>query len=147
DGPRLIAREPGGRDRWLSDDAGASWVGEPGAESDDLPTPRGLYVRALVADPTNSSRLWVGGERAPRFFEPLPVRWPSDDAGRSWQPISGDGGPKEVVRGIALDPANPSRVYAAAERLFRSEDGGASWRELPVPAEGMAGVLVDPGEP
>src|SRR5262249_59914073 len=117
-GARLVGRETGVRGRWISDDRGVSWAAEPDAENDDVPTPNGLYVRALVADPSNPNRLWVGGERTPRFYEPLPVLWRSDDAGQSWQPISVEGGPKEVVRGVALDPADPNRIYAAGEQLF-----------------------------
>jgi photosystem II stability/assembly factor-like uncharacterized protein len=60
------------------------------------------------------------------------------DAGKTWQHLGLDDG--EQIPSLAVDPRNPNRVYAAvlghpygpnAERgIFRSLDGGRTWRKI-----------------
>jgi hypothetical protein len=74
----------------------------------------------------------------------------SDDRGASWQPVAGinehstkenwnpgNGGP--CLHTIIVDPTRPSRMYVgiSAAGMFRSDNGGDSWR----PAN--KGVLID----
>ncbi len=55
------------------------------------------------------------------------------DAGRSWRMFNLG----TVVSAFAFDPKDASVIYAAASALFRSEDGGRTWRMLfPDPARG-----------
>jgi photosystem II stability/assembly factor-like uncharacterized protein len=92
----------------------------------------------------------------------------SEDGGASWaagrlaaapprNARSPDSMPAAAVGGAAgggyhlnrIVPAGASRLYIAAEagHLFRSDDGGANWRELSSPYEGsFFGVLPLPGE-
>ncbi len=87
----------------------------------------------------------------------------SEDGGRSWKPVpfepeplGGESAPPdpddyyaEVDMGFdfhlnAIVPAGDGALYLAAEagRLFRSDDSGASWRELPSPYDGsFYGIL------
>jgi photosystem II stability/assembly factor-like uncharacterized protein len=72
----------------------------------------------------------------------------SADGGRHWQARSPDGasGPLETV---ALDPASPSRLWAAAAgRIYRSDDLGRSWQPvgqlLPQPSAAVRGIAADP---
>jgi len=87
----------------------------------------------------------------------------SEDGGRSWKPVpfepaplGGESAPPdpddyyaEVDMGFdfhlnAIAPADDGALYLAAEagRLFRSDDSGASWRELPSPYDGsFYGIL------
>ncbi len=64
--------------------------------------------------------------------------WKSTDEGATWEELSAKNGfPQGLlgIIGIAVSPANPNRVWAMVENepdggLYRSEDGGASWRKL-----------------
>lgn len=58
----------------------------------------------------------------------------STDSGATWEKLAG--GLPEVMgkSGIAVSPANPSRVWAVIEAgdggLYRSDDGGESWKRV-----------------
>lgn len=76
----------------------------------------------------------------------------SDDRGRTWEALA-DRLPVGDVRALALDPTDPSVVYAVAadRRLLRSADAGGSWAEvgtrLPTDATALAVVSTAPGSP
>jgi uncharacterized protein (TIGR03437 family) len=67
--------------------------------------------------------------------------WKTTDGGRNWNPIS-DLLPNIAVNAMAMDPANPDVIYAGTGEgfynfdavrgagIFRSFDGGATWRRL-----------------
>jgi photosystem II stability/assembly factor-like uncharacterized protein len=63
----------------------------------------------------------------------------SADAGARWQPSAPlPYGPCDEfcffsVEGLAVDPADPSRVFVSGARAFHSSDGGSSWQRLPLP--------------
>ena len=93
-------------------------------------------VYSAIQDP-RSGMLWAGVNSI--FYGPLIHR--SHDLGASWEP-SGEGlayskdDPEEVTRVWSLLPGpitEPSVLYAGVEAsgLFRTEDGGASWHEMP----------------
>lgn len=54
----------------------------------------------------------------------------SDDAGVSWTPSGLDG---LIVKSLAISPADPNVVYAGTKppKLYKSENGGRDWEELP----------------
>jgi len=54
----------------------------------------------------------------------------STDGGATWQDVRPDGLPSLDVHGFAVDPNEPSTLYAAVagEGLFRSDDGGERFR-------------------
>jgi photosystem II stability/assembly factor-like uncharacterized protein len=54
----------------------------------------------------------------------------SGDGGATWQDVRPEGLPGLDVHGFAVDPRSPRRLYAAiaGQGLFRSEDGGSSFR-------------------
>ncbi|MBO6575312.1 MAG: hypothetical protein JJ896_07855 [Rhodothermales bacterium] len=62
--------------------------------------------------------------------------WKSTDGGDSWEKLTdaGNGLPEGTIGkiGVAVSPANPERVWAIVEHedggVFRSENGGESWR-------------------
>ena len=66
----------------------------------------------------------------------------STDGGATWQDVRPDGLPSLDVHGFAVDPREPSRLYAAVagEGLFRSDDGGK--RARLVSEEVGAGVFA-----
>src|SRR5262249_23492116 len=68
----------------------------------------------------------------------------SADAAASWNPVNNGLGPDLQVRGIAINPTNPSIVYAATDGgVYRSTSGGLLWQLVCGPVAN--GVAVDPG--
>src|SRR5438105_7648239 len=64
--------------------------------------------------------------------------WKSVDGGGSWAPKT-DRLPWNMMAAVAIDPANPSIIYAGATfspgpSLFRSIDGGETWSTIGGPA-------------
>jgi photosystem II stability/assembly factor-like uncharacterized protein len=89
-----------------------------------LPTPS--EVREVVVDPITPSRLFAAG--------PAGVFRADDasDEGQTW--IKADQGlPAGEVVDLALHPTDLDRIYAGTPdgRVFRSDDGGDRWRQLP----------------
>jgi photosystem II stability/assembly factor-like uncharacterized protein len=72
----------------------------------------------------------------------------SHDGGKTWQDISAGPLLGQGVTDLAVDPFDPSTVYAAADDgLYRSSDAGASWRRLGGLPEGQARmVAVSPAD-
>lgn len=68
----------------------------------------------------------------------------SDDAGRSWEPVSLLG--EADFHALAAAGDRVVGYDAGAGRLMVSGDGGATWREAPVPAP-IADIAAAPGAP
>ncbi len=78
--------------------------------------PRTTYgVTAVAVDPRNPEVLFAGSDVDGLFT--------SRDGGASWQAVEMPG----LVTSIEIDPGNPDIVYAAADGIFRSTDGGHTW--------------------
>ena len=101
------------------------------ASSWQLIGPEGGNVRSLAYDPSDPSRILLGTSSGQIFI--------SQDGGSSWMPFVHLGpGDDYVFDHIVFDPTNPATIYAAAWGLFddndggvfRSDDGGRTWREL-----------------
>ena len=112
--------------------------------------------------------VWFADEQRGYAVGAYGAIYASEDGGRSWElvpfepePLDGDAAPAdpddyyaEVDMGFdfhlnAIVPSGEGGLYLAAEagRLFRSDDGGASWRELPSPYDGsFYGILPLDGE-
>ena len=93
--------------------------------------PEGGNVRSLAYDPGDPNRILLGTSAGQLFI--------SQDGGRSWAIFAHLGpGDDYVFDHIVFDPTNPATLYAAAWGLFndndggvfRSDDGGRTWREL-----------------
>ncbi len=118
-----------------SDDAGASWTileAAPHYEDD-----RGLEAIWCVAPgpPSRPEALYAGIEPAGLFVsEDRGVSWRGvaslndHPTNATWQPAGG----QLALHSIALDPRTPDRLYCAlsAGGVYRSDDGGATWRPL-----------------
>ncbi|MCO5995196.1 WD40/YVTN/BNR-like repeat-containing protein [Actinoallomurus rhizosphaericola] len=107
----------------------------------------GWEIYHMAGSPADPSRLYA--TQSSGWFGQLIQR--SDDGGRTWQPVGNrfeydgvtgthqwyDGTPHpwEFARVWHLEPSptDPDTVYAGAEdaAIFRSEDGGGTWEELP----------------
>ena len=93
--------------------------------------PEGGNVRSLAYDPGDPNRILLGTSSGQLFI--------SQDGGNSWAIFAHLGpGDDYVFDHIVFDPTNPAILYAAAWGLFndndggvfRSDDGGRTWREL-----------------
>ncbi len=118
---------------WKTTDGGHAWTGLFQHESVSS-------IGAIAVAPSNPNILYVGtGESAPRedisFGDGI---YKSTDAGRTWTHC-GLPDSRHIAK-ILVDPSNPDIVLAAAlghvygpnaERgVFRSTDGGATWRRV-----------------
>lgn len=120
------------RDRWFPDGSGA------------------MNLHAVQIDPTDGRHLYASIATA-GVFE-------SHDAGDTWEPRNQgmiadylpEGGAGAVVgycpRNLFLHPKHPQRLYQKHRtRVFRSDDGGASWIEIgggiPTPQHTFAGAI------
>jgi len=100
--------------------------------------PDGGDARSLAADPSNPDHILLGTSSSQLFV--------SSDGGYTWSRLARVGdGDHYVVDHIVFDPAHPATVYAAAWSVesdggdvFRSDDGGRTWRTL----AGMHGKSV-----
>ena len=104
---------------WFSDDLGESWS-RPYSES-------GLYLEARVwalsCHPDTPKRLYAGTDDGVYVCDVPGKRWQ-----RVESPMNG-----MSVWALAQAPSNPDVIVAGTQpaALFRSDDGGASWRKLP----------------
>ncbi len=96
--------------------------------------PEGGNVRSLAYDPSDPNRILLGTSAGQLFV--------SQDAGNSWALLAHLGrGESYVLDHVVFDPTSPATVYVAGWDLFddteggvfRSDDGGRTWKELPGP--------------
>jgi photosystem II stability/assembly factor-like uncharacterized protein len=85
--------------------------------------------------------------------------WRTDDAGRTWRPLF-DHGPTAPIGALAIAPGAPDTIYigsgqpeprydvAAGEGLFKSTDGGSTWKSLGLEKTAHVGrIWVSPVDP
>ncbi len=111
-------------------DAGRSWLPADGGRAWSDAT-------AWAIDPNNADNLYVAGDNYVAA---------SKDGGLSWKVHSASDFKRTA---IAVAPSDSKRVYVDGAPRLVSEDGGETWRELPIHSLGggveMArGVAVDP---
>ncbi len=132
-------------------DGGQTWDEQgpsPAFPADDGRTVAAAWcVRPGHAD--HPGELWAGADPAALFR--------SEDWGQSWQPVPGltdhptrqagmwqPGGGGLIIHNVSLDPTNADSLIAtiSAGGVFRSDDGGESWR--PLNRGVRAGFMPDP---
>ncbi len=94
----------------------------------------------ITFDPSNANILYAAlwqAKRTPWSMDsggPGSGLYKSIDGGTTWKEIKGHGLPEGVLGriGVTVSGGNPNRVYAVVEAdkggIFRSDDGGESWR-------------------
>jgi photosystem II stability/assembly factor-like uncharacterized protein len=119
---------------WRSTDAGRTW-NKLGAEN-GLPT--GSLGRTGIDFHRNDPKiayLITGSARQPRDKNGV---WKSVDGGETWEKVN-DIAPRPMYYSkLRVDPNNPDIVFVLGVQMARSEDGGKTFRNLP-----MRGVHVD----
>jgi photosystem II stability/assembly factor-like uncharacterized protein len=146
---------------YKSTDAGKTWT--------HLGLRNAQQIAAIVVDPRNPNRLFVAVMGHP--YGPSDERgvYRSTDGGQTFQPVLH----KDNLTGacdLAFDPANPQTVYAVLWQaqqfpwengvatgpnsgLFKSTDGGSTWKPLtsglPTFAQGLGriGIAIAPNDP
>jgi len=116
---------------WRSTDAGASWQPVPGAPTEHRP------MRAALA---SDGQLYIAYASAPGPHRMKDGSvWRLDTRSGTWADITPARPSATEPFGYAtvtVDPTNPQRLLASTagrpkgDELFRSTDGGASWRPL-----------------
>jgi photosystem II stability/assembly factor-like uncharacterized protein len=142
---------------YRSDDGGRTWT--------NLGLRDAQQIAAIAVDPTNAERVFVATLGHP--YGPNPERgiYRTLDGGRSWTPVlqrdENTGG-----NDVDIDPTNPQIVYAnlwesrqgpwenamwaGTGGIFKSTDGGATWKQLTVGLpEGVnqANIAISPSDP
>ena len=86
--------------------------------------PDRVEVRAIVVPPSDPQRVYIGTQYGP---------YCSTDAGDHWEPLPLPD-PEKVVWSLLLHPHDPRILYlgAAPAAIYRSDNGGESWRRLPI---------------
>ena len=105
-------------------------------------------VNAIAIDPNNRAIIFAGAAGG--------GLWKTTDRGGDWTPLS-DAWPYEEIASVAIDPGNPSVIYVGTGDfqgwgvrgfgLMKSENGGATWMNLPEGEEAdtsISGIVVDP---
>ena len=141
---------------WKTENSGRTWF-----PISDTGIPIGS-IGAIAVAPSNANVVYVGtGESDIRSQNSYGIgMYKSTDAGKTWKPI-GLEGTRQIGR-VVVDPKDANRVYVAAlgniygpnpERgVFRSTDGGATWKKILVNAErpndvGAIDLAVDTRNP
>src|SRR5271165_1078985 len=101
-------------DLFRSDDAGQTW--------ETISAMHGKSIRAMAMAASDSKTLVTGA---------VDGVFRSSDGGKSWQKISASNSDIHSIESIAIDPKNPSVVYAGTWHLaWKTEDGGANWHHI-----------------
>ncbi len=116
-----------------------------------------IRVNALAATQVGPAMLYAGG---PPEAPGAPQLYRSTDTALTWQPVAtfpattawADAANGNTVTAIAIDPAEPSRVYVGFEHpdyVMRSVDGGATWTRATIGlgAGKITSLVVDPADP
>jgi photosystem II stability/assembly factor-like uncharacterized protein len=146
---------------YKSTDAGKTWT--------HLGLAAGQQMGGLAVDPRDPNRVFVAVLGHP--YGPNPERgvYRSTDGGQHWEKVLYKDENTGAVQ-VTIDPVNPQIVYADLwagrqgpwengawngpnSGLFKSTDGGTTWRQLtqglPTPAEGLSriGFCIAPSDP
>jgi photosystem II stability/assembly factor-like uncharacterized protein len=112
-------------DVWRSTDDGKTWHSARAREVFPWHYPRGIAVK-----PNDPKTVFVTlGDSTPGRVGTV-MR--SRDAGATWQSLGLPVPPNSAVWTVSVSASNPDTVFAASRYgyLYRSDDGGDSWRKL-----------------
>lgn len=114
-----------------SQDGGRTWQSTGGQLPGDL--------TALAAAGGGTETLYAGSMSSGMLK--------STDGGGIWAPAAVGLGLARVLT-VGVDPVVHQTVYAGGEGgLYKSKDGGASWKKLPFPGTSVVALAVSPAKP
>lgn len=112
---------------------------------------RGGWATIAAGDPSKPDTFYIGTAGG--------GVWKTTDAGRTWSPTF-DRMPAASIGALAIAPSDPNVIYAgtgqvaarydvaAGNGVYRSDDGGKSWRHLGLTdSKHIGAILVDPHNP
>jgi photosystem II stability/assembly factor-like uncharacterized protein len=112
-------------DVWRSTDDGATWQAARAREVFPWHYPRSIAVK-----PNDPKTVYVTlGDSTPGRIGTV-MR--SRDAGETWENLPLSGQPNSAMWTVSIPASDPDTVFAASRYgyLYRSDDGGDSWRKL-----------------
>jgi photosystem II stability/assembly factor-like uncharacterized protein len=119
-----------------SDDRGSSWRDMEIGRFSPL-----TYARDVRVSPHDPRVLYACLSPAARSEDGSLYR--SDDVGESWRRLDHGVTARSTMMAVALHPRDPDQVYCATRhgQVFGTADGGARWREAPLP-DGVEDVFA-----
>jgi photosystem II stability/assembly factor-like uncharacterized protein len=133
---------PGGM--FKTTDSGRNWT----LSDSGLPQPF-PSVFAIAIDPSNTSIVYAGVEDG--SYGPLSGVYVSTDGGANWVDSSLGFPTSSIVASIALDPSDPSTIYASAcataGGVYKSTDAGATWKPTGALLGCIGSLVIDPSDP
>lgn len=111
-----------------SDDRGGAWQDMEIGRFSPL-----TYARDVQVSPHDARTLYACLSPAARSEAGSLYR--SGDLGRSWERVDRGVTARSTMMALALHAKDPNQVYCATRggQVFGTQDGGASWREYPLP--------------
>jgi photosystem II stability/assembly factor-like uncharacterized protein len=151
-----VSADDANRGVYVTRDGGAHW-------SKTLYVGPASGVSSLVRVPDKPSTLFAGVwqfRRTPWSLDsggPLGGIYRSDDNGRTWRKLTGNGVPAGLTGRIGIAAGTGGRIYAIVQsragELWRSDDGGSTWRAMPQSSFlgarpfYFSSIFVDPANP
>ena len=101
-------------------DGGSTWSGSPSGGQNHR------FIASLAIDPRQPANIYAGGIYEHGFYK-------STNAGNFWTGstilVKTNDTVNPSIRALAIDPSNPSIIYAAApEGILKSTNAGATWQ-------------------
>jgi photosystem II stability/assembly factor-like uncharacterized protein len=125
-----LAADPLDRSRiWRTTPSGVARSDDLGRHWSELPIPdQCATFRGIAIDPLRPRTLYVAGTILSSLCDSHDAHsWKSVDGGRHWLPLP------IGASSITVDPRHPAVLYGlipSGNAVLRSEDGGASWRNV-----------------
>ena len=143
-GPVVFANTMTVADIWKSANSGGTWTRILDA------TGFGEQAGSLRIDPVITTTMYAGDFILPGKTSAQSMVIKSIDGGTTWAHTpQGPPGDEIHAYALAIDPANPSTLYAGGSgtpNTVKSINGGTSWTNVPIPGVtgGVYSLVVDP---